>query len=52
MQFWIWLWTLSLLVAGCCFFCITLVVIVKGFKDLRQMFSRLREERDPPSIGG
>jgi len=46
MQFWLWLWTSSLLIAGTCFFLITVVVIIKGFKDLRIMFSRLMEQHD------
>lgn len=46
MFFWQWFWTLSLLIAGFCFFLITVVVVIKGFKDLRVMFGNLKSQHD------
>ena len=48
MEYWKWFWTLSLIIAGSSFLFITVVVIIKGFKDLRLMFSRLLEQHDKP----
>ena len=46
MQAWKWFWTLSLIIAGFSFFFITVVVVFKGFADLKDMFSRLKEQHD------
>lgn len=46
MYFWQWFWMLSLLIAGSCFFIITVIVVIKGFNDLRVMFSKLMEQHD------
>ena len=52
MNLWLWFWTICLLVAGSSFAFITLVVTIKGFKDLRQWFRELtrqiHEESDRP----
>lgn len=44
MRFWELFWTLSLVVAGAAFAFITLVVIVKGGPDLREMLRQLRRQ--------
>ena len=44
MIFWLSFWTVALLVAGVSFACITAIVTVRGFGDLREMFNRLRRE--------
>ena len=43
MGFWYYFWTANFLVAGSAFVIITLVVVVRGSKDLREMFARLKE---------
>jgi hypothetical protein len=45
MNYWLAFWTASLLVAGLSFAIITCVVTVRGYKDLRTMFSRLTQQR-------
>jgi hypothetical protein len=49
MNLWRWFWVLCLLVAGPAFACITAVVTVRGFQDLRDMFRSLAQ---PPSQSG
>ena len=44
-NYWLLVWTISLLVAGASFAIITLVVTIRGFKDLRAMFNRLRQQQ-------
>ena len=44
MKYWEFLWTLCLLVAGTTFTFITLVVIIKGVPDLREMLRQLRRQ--------
>ncbi|MEJ7618162.1 MAG: hypothetical protein WKF30_14635 [Pyrinomonadaceae bacterium] len=44
MNFWLLFWTICLVVAGASFAFITLIVTVKGVKDLRQWFSKLSEQ--------
>jgi hypothetical protein len=44
MKFWESLWTFCLLGAGAAFAFITLVVIVKGVPDLREMLRQLRRQ--------
>jgi hypothetical protein len=46
MNNWLVFWTVSLVTAGVSFAVITAIVTVKGYKDLRSMFSRLAEQRD------
>ena len=45
---WFYFWTLSFIVAGAAFAFITVVVLVLGIRDLREMFSRLKN-RQPPT---
>ena len=45
MNYWLIFWTVALVIAGVSFFVITGLVTVKGYKDLRTMFSRLAEQR-------
>jgi|KBSSwiStaDraftv2_1062776.scaffolds.fasta_scaffold175417_2 hypothetical protein len=44
MVFWKTFWMVSLVVAGSSFAFITLVVTVRGFADLLNMFSNLRKQ--------
>ena len=46
MNIWLWFWMISLLVAGTAFVFITVVVAVKGVRDLRQWFSSLRRQKE------
>jgi hypothetical protein len=46
MIFWAWFWGISLLVAGTSFVFITVVVAVKGQRDLRQWFSSLKRQKE------
>jgi hypothetical protein len=48
MKYWEIFWTLSLLLSGTAFAFITIVVIVRGGPDLRDMLRRLRREHLPP----
>jgi hypothetical protein len=45
MNYWLVFWIVSLVTAGVSFAVITGIVMVKGYKDLRMMFSRLAEQR-------
>ena len=45
MNYWLIFWTAWLALAGVSFAVITGIVMVKGYKDLRSMFSGLREQR-------
>ena len=45
MNYWLVFWTVWLVIAGVSFAVITGIVMVKGYKDLRLMFSRLAEQR-------
>jgi hypothetical protein len=45
MEYWEYFWTFSILVAGGAFAFITVVVTIKGGRDLREMFSRLIEQK-------
>ena len=49
MRYWQIFWTICLLVGGGAFAFITVVVIVKGGKDLRSMFSQLSLGADKPA---
>jgi hypothetical protein len=44
MRYWEIFWTLCLLIAGGAFAIITIVVIVKGGPDLREMLRQLRRQ--------
>ncbi len=44
MNYWLIFWTVWLVIAGVSFAVITGIVMVKGYSDLRQMFSRLAEQ--------
>jgi hypothetical protein len=44
MKYWELFWTLSLWIAGATFAFITIVVIVKGVPDLREMLRQLRRQ--------
>jgi hypothetical protein len=46
MKAWQIFWSASLLVAGAAFAFITLVIAVKGFQDLRNLFQRWREHKE------
>ena len=48
MNLWLIFWTLMLVVAGGSFALITLVVTVRGGRDLRQWFASLSRQRDDP----
>ena len=45
MNHWLAFWTVWLVIAAVSFAVITGIVMVKGYKDLRSMFSGLREQR-------
>ena len=45
MNYWLIFWTVWLVIAGVSFAVITGIVMIKGYKDLRLMFSRLAEQR-------
>ena len=48
MNFWLAFWTLMLVVAGGSFAAITIIVTVRGVRDLRQWFTSLsRQNADP-----
>jgi len=44
MRFWQLFWTISLVIAGSSFALITLIVSIKGGRDLRQMFRDLSKQ--------
>lgn len=44
MKYWELFWTICLLVSGAAFALITLIVIVKGGPDLRDMLRQLRKQ--------
>ena len=46
MKAWQIFWSASLLIAGGSFACITLVVAVKGFQDLRNVLRRLQGQKE------
>jgi len=45
MYLWQIFWTVAVLVAGLAFAFVTVVVTMKGGKDLREMFARLLEQK-------
>lgn len=46
MRAWQIFWAASLLIAGGSFACITMVVAVKGFQDLRNVLRRWQERKE------
>jgi hypothetical protein len=42
MEYWYYFWIANFLAAGCGFVIITLVVLVRGVAEFRQMFAELR----------
>jgi len=46
MESWKIFWTVFLLVSGVSFAFITIVVTVKGFRDLLDMFTRLGQQKE------
>jgi hypothetical protein len=49
MRFWYYFWTANFIVAGLAFALITLVVLVRGSQDLREMFAGLKRGSPPPA---
>lgn len=47
MDYWYYFWIANFLVAGFGFVVITLVVLVRGVAELRQMFAELRHSNLP-----
>lgn len=47
MNAWYYFWMANFFVAGSAFAVITVIVLVRGLKDLREMFARLRNEASP-----
>jgi hypothetical protein len=45
---WYYFWMANFLVAGSAFAVITVIVMVRGLRDLREMFAGLRAEVQPP----
>ena len=45
MVFWQYFWTAAVLLAGLAFAFVTVVVTMKGGRDLREMFARLLEQK-------
>jgi hypothetical protein len=45
MRFWQVFWTASVLISGVSFAFVTVVVTLRGWKDLREMFARLLEQQ-------
>jgi len=45
MRIWQIIWTVSVLVAGLAFAFVTVVVSLKGGRDLKEMFSRLLQQK-------
>ncbi len=44
MKAWYYFWLANFFVAGSAFAIITVIVLVRGLKDLREMFAKLRAE--------
>ena len=54
MRYWLFFWTFAALTAGVAFALITIVVTIKGGRDLRDLFRGLieqRKKRGEDSIG-
>jgi hypothetical protein len=48
MQGWYYFWMANFVLAGSAFAVITLIVLVRGLNDLREMFVNLRAEAQRP----
>jgi hypothetical protein len=48
MNFWLIFWTLMLVVAGGSFAAITIIVTVRGVRDVRQWFTSLSQQETDP----
>ncbi len=46
MILWQYFWTAAVLIAGFAFAFVTVVVTMKGGRDLREMFARLLEQKE------
>jgi hypothetical protein len=46
MKAWLFFWTANLLIAGVSFAGITIVVAIRGFHDLRELFRNLLERKE------
>lgn len=46
MKAWEYFWTASLVISAVAFAGITAIVSVRGFRDLRMMFAKLRGQRE------
>ena len=44
MKYWYWFWMINFAVASTAFAGIAAIVTVRGIRDLREMFSRLRSQ--------
>ena len=44
MKYWYWFWMINFAVAGTAFVVIAAIVTVRGVRDLREMFARLRSQ--------
>jgi hypothetical protein len=51
MHYWILFWTVAVLVAGLSFAFVTVVVTIRGGRDLRDMFTRLKDQKDHDPSG-
>ena len=48
MNAWYYFWMANFLVAGSAFAVITVIVLIRGRRDLREMFANLRAEAQRP----
>jgi len=48
MNYWYYFWIANFILAGSTFAIITVIVLVRGLGDLRQMLANLRSEVQPP----
>lgn len=44
MKYWYWFWMINFAVASTAFAVIAVIVLFRGVQDLREMFSRLRQQ--------
>ncbi len=42
MEYWYYFWIANFLIAGCAFVVITVIVLLRGIGELREMFAALR----------
>ena len=48
MNYWYYFWVANFVLAGSAFAAITVIVLVRGLRDLRDMFANLRAEAQRP----